>query len=295
MTAWSEFVGLRQGSKIGIGMIRRVLGRAANRSVRWWAVHKNGTIRRGAGAGLKFNTRYASADYLAGTNETPVQRAIAQHLVKGKTFYDIGANIGFFSVLAARLVGESGLVYSFEPVPENAAAIRRNARLNGFNNVTVLEQAVSVSSGSANMLLTGHPGGAQLDTARGFLVTPSRQIIVPTVSIDGLLAEGSIKPPDVVKLDVEGVELDALRGMSGTLKSIKPIVVFEIDDRDYEPFMQKNREIDAFLCDCGYDVSTLETSYPGLKWHVRHGIAKFEDRALRADSTSKIEDGKGRA
>ena len=254
--------------------IGRAISRTKNHALRWWAAHRSMTIRSGVGTGLKLNTRNASGNYIDGRNETPVQKALANCLRPGDIFYDIGANIGFFSVIAAKLVGPSGHVYAFEPVPQNAAGVQRNATLNQFRNITVFEKAVSSSTGTGKLLLAVHPGGAMLATTDGAITTDfNESILVDLVSIDALIAEQALPPPTVVKIDVEGAELEVLRGMSRTMEQFKPVIIYETDDKDLEPLEHKNKQIGGFLRAHGYHITTLEAAYPNSKWHVRHGVA----------------------
>src|SRR5688572_30507212 len=94
------------------------------------------SVQGGEAAGLKFSFPQ-NLDFLRGSTERPVQRCLAAHLGPGDVFYDVGANVGFFSLLATKRVGPDGVVYALEPVAENASAVRRNARLNGLTNVSV--------------------------------------------------------------------------------------------------------------------------------------------------------------
>ena len=92
-----------------------------------WFIHRGqglfrnrtGRIGRGVGKGLLFNVGSCNAGYLLGTTEPEVQEVLATLLRPGMAFYDIGANVGFYSILAARLTGPTGLVISFEPLPLN--------------------------------------------------------------------------------------------------------------------------------------------------------------------------------
>jgi predicted RNA methylase len=94
---------------------------------------------------LELNPR-TGQNYLNGKGELAVQQALAARIQPGEVFYDLGANIGLFSLMAARLVGASGEVYSFEPDPVNAARLRRNVAQNRLTNVTVVEHGVWSSS-----------------------------------------------------------------------------------------------------------------------------------------------------
>jgi FkbM family methyltransferase len=230
------------------------------------------TMLAGIGAGLKFNSGKSNPAYALGTNERPVQMALAQHLSAGDVFFDIGANVGFFSVIGAKLVGSTGQVFAFEPVPQNAGAIRRNVKLNHFQNVTLIEKAVSNMAGSGTLLVTDYSGGATLSTV-GTPPDVSETLVVDLVSIDELIVEKVLPPPSVVKIDVEGAEVDVLNGMTQTLKELRPIVIFEVDDADESVLWQKYELCHALLVAANYEVILLESSYIGSEWHVQNAIA----------------------
>ena len=92
-------------------------------------------IGAGPGRGLRFDVGGGNPDFAAGTYEPPVQQALADCLKPGDVVLDVGANVGFIAVIAAKLVGPAGRVVAFEPVPENARLVRRNARLNGLSRL----------------------------------------------------------------------------------------------------------------------------------------------------------------
>ena len=87
-------------------------------------------IEAGPGKGLRFDVGADTVRFEKGDYEQPVQQALASLALPGDVCYDIGANLGFFSILLGRLVGPTGIVYAFEPVPANAAVVERNARIN---------------------------------------------------------------------------------------------------------------------------------------------------------------------
>jgi len=149
--------------------------------------------------------------------EVEVEQAFLDLLSPGEVVFDVGANIGWFSLLAARRVNPAGHVVAFEPSLENAACVQRNAVSNGLGNVTVIPAAVSDRDGwvsfDANSSLKGK-------------LSDEGQAIVPAVSLDSWL-DGR-EPPSVVKIDVEGAEIQVLRGMAGILKSVKPTLIIEL-------------------------------------------------------------------
>jgi FkbM family methyltransferase len=231
------------------------------------------TVAEGEAAGLKLATRSGDRNFARGTYEQPVQDAIASNLLPGDVFYDIGANIGFLSLVAARRVTVDGRVYAFEPLPRNAAAIAYNAKLNGFHMIEVFPEAVGASTGRNELLLAHHIGGAALASA-GPPPDMRGQIEVDVVRLDDAIARRDLLPPSLVKIDVEGAEIDVLRGMTGTLRTHWPTVIYEIDDATREGLDRKASDIAAFMTAAGYDLTPLPASYPNEAWHVEHVLAR---------------------
>lgn len=231
-------------------------------------------IREGVASGLKFNAGTYNLDTALGTYEMPVQEILSQYLKPGDIFYDIGANVGFFTILAANLVGASGQVYAFEPEAKNVAILRRNAELNHFANVTVMEKAVSRTTGVEAFYLTKCVGGHTLaSVGRKFDIEEC--LTVSTVSIDDLLLQQprEIKPPTLVKVDVEGAEIDVLHGMSQTIQQYQPLILYEVDDENKDNLLSKKKVIDEFLLAYKYQIKPLVEAYPGIPWNVGHAIA----------------------
>jgi FkbM family methyltransferase len=229
-------------------------------------------IAAGEGSGLKVCFPQ-NLEYLLGTSERPIQRVLSAHLRAGDVFYDVGANVGFFTLIAARRLGPAGAVYAFEPVSENAATISRNVRLNGFTNTVVLQAAVDANSGVGEMLLTGWDGGASLAQAANPPAMPTDRRTVRVFAIDDAIKAERFRPPTLIKIDVEGAEAGAIVGMEATLRRHKPVLVYEIDDGDRDSFHARWESLDQIVTEHGYRVTRLEQSYPDMKWHVGHSLA----------------------
>lgn len=230
------------------------------------------TIEGGEGAGLRFRLPQ-NLDYLTGTSELPVQQALAQQLRPGAVVYDIGANVGFFSLLAAKLVGPTGCVYSFEPVAENAASIRENVSINRFENIKIFELAVGRDSGTAELLLTAWDGGGSLSTSAVKPSEPVSRRNVRVVALDELIPAERLRKPDFVKIDVEGVELEVLQGMTRTIPGSKPVLLYEVDDGRKDSFNQRWKELDDYVTRYGYGITHLKSSYANSSWNVGHSLA----------------------
>jgi FkbM family methyltransferase len=230
-------------------------------------------IAAGEAAGLRLVAHRADPNFARGTYERPLQSFIAEHLAEGDVFYDIGANIGFFSLIAARRVGPAGRVYAFEPVPENAAAISRSARLNGFDAVDVFNVAVGSNNGRTELLLARHIGGATLASV-GPPPDLRGTIEVEIVTIDTLIAQRGLRAPTLVKVDVEGAELEALTGMAETIRTHRPTVLYEVDDANRAGLQRKAAGLAAFWDAAGYSVTSLPAAYQGIDWQVAHMVAR---------------------
>lgn len=239
-------------------------------------VNKDIILRNGVGMGIKFNSHDYHPTTALGTYELPLQEALLKYLTTDSVVYDIGANVGFFTVISAKLVGSSGHVYAFEPDPENVEKLKHNIQLNSFANVTILEQAVSCSTGKGELVLAEYSGSRTLSTtakskSQKFRSCP--KIPVELVAIDDLVAQQIIAPPKVVKIDVEGAELDVLRSMSQTIKEFRPVIIYEIDDPCQKSFLQKQEEADAFIKEFAYQIIPLADWYPNIVHYVGHVVA----------------------
>jgi len=149
------------------------------------------------------------------TKEPGTIKWLNAQLRAGDVFYDIGANVGCYTLYAARLVGETGHVYAFEPHPANAAALIRNIEANGFSKrVTVIAAPLGSSDGPTWLLIGSMQSGTS-GTTTGF--GSNGRIIVGLVVIDELIDLCLIMRPNVVKVDVDGNETSIVIGMAGAL------------------------------------------------------------------------------
>lgn len=243
------------------------LGDAWRRTLR-----SSGEVASGPAQGLRIEMGSDTASFLAGDYERPVLEAVSAMVRPGDVCYDVGANLGFLSLLMGRLAGDHGVVYAFEPVPANGAAIERNTRLNGLTNVRVVPLAVSHEDGSSELLLARHVGGAMLKSA-GTPPDLAGRIMVATARLDTLAGSGKVRPPNFVKIDVEGAELGVLLGMGGILRRFGPKLLMEFDDQSERGCASKLSACRDFLETLGYRTEPLPHSYRHLGWFVRHFTA----------------------
>jgi FkbM family methyltransferase len=140
-----------------------------------------------------------------------------QSLIKpGDVVYDIGAHVGYYTVVAARKTGASGRVIAFEPLPMNLKFLRQHIALNGIANISVLPLALSDGRGQTSFDLAGGSGRGR--------VSSEGSVPIEMACIDELCAAGQIPPPALIKMDIEGGELRALLGARKTLETYRPVI-----------------------------------------------------------------------
>ncbi|MEO6654763.1 MAG: FkbM family methyltransferase [Pyrinomonadaceae bacterium] len=177
--------------------------------------------------------------------ESEQTAAIQRELSPGKTFFDLGANVGYYSILASRLVGRGGHVAAFEPVVRNLSFLQRHIELNDAENVQVLPFAVSSEAGILSFSTGSNSGMGSLDFDGG-----NGKMLVPTVTLDEI-AERLKLTPDVLKIDVEGAEVEVFRGATRILNTARPTIFLSTHSTDLR------EQCLAHLRDTGYTVESL--------------------------------------
>lgn len=187
--------------------------------------------------------------------EPHVTAIFRDRLKPGMNVLDIGANIGYFTMLSAFLVKSIGSVMAIEPNAANAKLLEASRRANSFDNVVVVQAAAGREIGLL-VLNASHSNGttAQLsDNVRSLIDS----ITVPSLKLDDLIPAN--KNIDFIKIDVEGAEYNAMLGAAGTIKRCKPIIASE-----YSPDLMtgisgvSGTEYLQFLIDLGYRISIIE-------------------------------------
>lgn len=196
--------------------------RAIPRDSRTWMQVKSGPAE---GIWLKLNPRTAGGT-IAGTGERRELEIVREHLKPGMTFYDVGANIGIFSMVAARIVGAGGQVVAFEADPEIAERLREHARRNSFEWVNVEQKAAWRESGT--VMFERVDTSVSPDRGVGHIVdsTNAHVATLDAIALDD--CSPKYRPPDFIKCDVEGAEGEVFQGARGLLEEQRPRVLCEI-------------------------------------------------------------------
>lgn len=181
---------------------------------------------------------FSGMRFLRGDYDAEQVEQLLTELSPGDVFYDVGAHIGYYSLAVARRVGAEGRVYAFEPLPLNLKLLRGHVTANRADNVEIVAAGVSETPGTARFDLGKGTGRGRLGEGGG--------LEVPLVSLDDLLARGALRPPTLIKMDVEGAELQALRGAQQLLKAYRPRIMLSVHSA------QLKQDCSRLLLDAGY-------------------------------------------
>lgn len=174
-------------------------------------------------------------------------------LKPGMTFIDVGANLGLYSIFAARKVGCDGVVLAIEPSSREFVKLKRNVELNHLENARLLRLAVSDAHTEASLLVAEeeHAGHNTLgDFAYSTPLAYTER--VRTESLDEIVRRENLKSVDVIKMDVEGGERAALSGATQTLSMFRPLVMIEVSDRALKHQKAHSVQIWEFFSSYGY-------------------------------------------
>ena len=206
---------------------------------------------------------------ISGVWEPNVTAAFRRLLGPGDVCLDVGAHIGYFTLLASRLVGPDGHVYAFEPSPRNYRALCANLARNGVENVTALQLAAGSSGGTA-VLHEGpgtNTGRATLNPITAELGRQRDQVVVEVTPVLARVATDELARVRVVKIDVEGSEIDVLRSLAALLELGRTLAVFfeftpRWADAADAPFIESLRDehgLELYVVPGGY---TLQGLFP---------------------------------
>ncbi|MEA2709747.1 MAG: hypothetical protein QOF78_2348 [Phycisphaerales bacterium] len=179
----------------------------------------------------RFNrTLRVQTTYLDGTYEGHLQDALVRELKPGQVFWDVGANEGFFTLLAAKLVGDTGTIVAFEAHPDTCNQLRQQVAVNDLRNVTIVQKAVADRSGKMSFVDDAASTMARLAEARNTRAA-GRMITVDATTLDDSVNCAG-KKPTLLKIDVEGAEILVLRGADRLLRECRPTILVELHDAE---------------------------------------------------------------
>jgi FkbM family methyltransferase len=173
--------------------------------------------------------------------------------LEGKTVYDVGGYIGLITMFFAREVGEAGRVITFEPNPQNYYAILDHIELNGFTNVRVIQMGLGSKQETLKFVVSD-PARGTADPNKQRQLLEQESVKVSQIEVDAMdnqIAVNNLPKPDFVKIDVEGLEIDVLCGMSQTISNYRPEMLIELHGTS-------EREIVELLLSHNYNIYQVE-------------------------------------
>ena len=234
------------------------------RLVRWLDRHTDAvaalppqTVRFGRDHRMRVNPVDENGRHVYVNGFEPRER-LTRHFVRlvrpGDCIIDIGANVGYYTMVAAKLVGPKGCVHAFEASPHNFPWLQTNAALNPVAKIHVHAQAVTDRDGeiefyTASADRTGYSSIRNLGDQTGSVAK------VPTIALDSMLDD--LPATRLVKIDVEGAELLVFKGMQRLIERDKPFFIFEIDDSFLRELGATADEQCCFLTELGYGLHRI--------------------------------------
>lgn len=193
---------------------------------------------------------------LTGTWEPDIADLMRREIKPGMTVVDVGANIGYFALLAATEVGTEGRVIAVEPSHRNLTRLTENLWINKASNTIVLSIAAGFEAGFASLAFPTYNNAGAATLRRVSTIQEQR---VTQLKLDDVLDLLQVSP-GLIKVDVEGYELEVLKGMRKTLMRHHPPVICELTESFLSEMGQSARELVSFMESCGYSCELIPKS-----------------------------------
>jgi len=198
--------------------------------------------------------RVSSSLYRTGVWEPEVTGAFRALVRPGDVVFDIGGDAGYYSLLFALSTTASGRVYVFEPIPKAIQRIEENAKLNSFEQIEVIRTALGSNAGSFVLEKPFEESRINLQKQQ----PGPDDILVQVVRFDDLATERSLPRADLIKIDVEGAEMEILRGMENYVATHRPAFAIELHPSLLPQFGSSVDEVTSWLRIRGYTLTALD-------------------------------------
>lgn len=212
--------------------------------------------------------------FLGRSEELEIELFFQEAIRQGDAVIDVGANVGMLSLLAARLVGRQGRVFSFEPNPSLCSRLRATFQRNAISNVQLFE--MGLADRTTEMELQVLPGLDVLGTLAPVQEAAATTYRVSVRQADDILP-AELAGPVLVKIDVEGFEVSVLRGMGGLVERLKPAIVTEVEPLWLARAGTSPRELFEMMAGYGYRGFHLGSKRRGLRRHMCLSPVAHED------------------
>lgn len=230
---------------------------------------------------IKVDLRAQKA-YWLGTYEPEIKSILKKIIKKSDIVYDVGAHLGYFSLMSSVFCGKQGQVFCFEPNPENFEIIQKNIELNKIENIFPVKLAITNKKGKISFQKTNSSSQGHVIGSLGETDFDKKNIIeVKSNTIDNFCLTELNPCPDIIKIDVEGEELNVFKGMRQVLEKVKPIVVCEIHCKKGESYPDFKKKLLHILNSVNYQI--VEVGSNDLHSHPWGIIAYSREKEYETD------------
>jgi FkbM family methyltransferase len=200
---------------------------------------------------------------------------VGRLLADDEVFWDIGANVGYFTLVAATALANRGQIVAFEPGRNAYARLTENISLNPYENIQTYQVAVSVQEGEAVLNVSGDIA----DSSASLFPTGQAQAaheVCRTVALDHFLTAEGLRQPTLIKLDAEGAELDVLQGARGMISQSPPMFLMEMEEKNLLAAGASKEAIHQFLSGYGYRAAHLRKG----RWYATDDLGTVKGRNI---------------
>jgi FkbM family methyltransferase len=214
--------------------------------------------------------------YFYGHYHERYEADLVQRLLSGDdVFWDVGANVGYFTLVAATALANRGWIVAFEPGKNAYARLTENISLNSYQNIQTYPVAVSDREGEAVLHLAGDIADSSASLYQA-AHTQAGQEVCRTVALDHWLDSEGLRPPDLIKLDAEGAELAVLQGAQGLINDSPPLWLMEMEEKNLQAAGASKAAVTQFLTGCGYRAAHLRKG----RWYATADLATVKGRNI---------------
>jgi len=221
-----------------------------------------------------------------GNYESAVTSCFERLVQSGSTVLDIGAHTGYYTLMASMRVGIRGRVHAFEPTSDLFARLEANVQLNGLQNVVLNRVAVCNVEGEMRIYKASGENSGNSSIVKRADTEPA-PVAVRATTIDGYVARNRLERVDLVKLDIEGAELLALKGGEKTLVQYQPDLICEVYPKLLSAAGSSVSELAGFLTSLGYKAFLIsavsELAYVYFSHSSGMGLPDWDHPGFRAD------------
>jgi FkbM family methyltransferase len=214
--------------------------------------------------------------YFYGHYHERYEADLVQRLLDGDgVFWDVGANVGYFTLVAATALKHRGQIIAFEPGKNAYARLTENLALNPYRNIRTFPVAVTDREGEAVL----HVAGDIADSSASLYPAAQAQAgseVCRTVALDQFVQSEGLQPPDLIKLDAEGAELAVLQGAQGLLANSPPLWLMEMEEKNLRAAGASKAAVANFLASYGYQAAHLRKG----RWYATADLAGVKGRNI---------------